>query len=356
MTVRSLIKLMLSALCVSLLIVSCKTLSSPSANQVQTPSAGTTSPIATTNIGTVKMGFNNWPGYMPWKVAEEKGLFAKHGLKAEITWFGQLSDMLNAYNTGLVDTTGLTTGDLISGAVKGVQGKVILMMDYSNGGDGILAADNIKSVADFKGKTIYVEKGTVSEYMLLLALQKASLTTADVKIVNMPGDTAGAAFASGKADIVVTYEPYMSKGIAARGGGKVIFSSKEVPGLIPDLMTLRQNVLDKNPAIAQAMVNTWFDALKYQQEHPEEALAIQAKQTRVTPKEFEKQRSVLKFLTTEEAALGFAPNNKTVSLYHNGPGIAKFLYEKKVIDQEPPSINSLIDARFLKAYLVKHSA
>jgi ABC-type nitrate/sulfonate/bicarbonate transport system substrate-binding protein len=121
-------------------------------------------------------------------------------------------------------------------------------------------------------------------------------------------------------------------------------------------MTVRQEVLDKNPAIAQAMVDTWFDAMKYQQEHPQEALEIQAKQAGVSPKEFEQDRSVLKFLTPQEAALAFDPKDKTVSLYHNGTGIGEFLKKEKVIDKTPPDISSLIDSRFLQAYLAKNPA
>jgi len=359
MKIRSLLKLVFGALCVCLLIISCTASAPPQSSESpssQSAASGSPSPSAAAIVGTVKMGFNNWPGYMPWKVAEVEGLFEKHNLKADITWFSQLSDMLNAYNTGNVDTTGLTTGDLITAAVKGVKSKVILMMDYSNGGDGILATDDVKSVADFKGKTVYVEKGTVGEHMLLLALQKNGLKAEDIKIINMPADTAGAAFAAGKADIVVTYEPFMSKGIASRGNGKIIFSTKDLPGLIPDLMTLRQEVVDKNPAIAQAMVDTWFDALKYQQEHPDEALAIEAKQAGVSPEEFQKDRDVLKFLTPKEAALAFDPNDKTVSLFYNGAGIAEFLQKEKIIDQAPPSIDTLIDDRFLKTYLTQNPA
>ncbi len=352
MPIRSLIRLVLSVLGVGLLIVACNQSASLDVSQTATPSASSAQPAQTAAV-TVKMGFNNWPGFMPWKVADEKNLFEKHGVKAEITWFGQLSDMLNAYNTGRVDTTALTTGDLISGVVQGIQQKTILMMGYSNGGDGILATNNVKSVADFKGKTVYVEQGTVSEHMLLLALKKYGLTDTDVNIVNTPGDTAGTSFAAGKADIAVTYEPYLSKGAATRGTGRVIFSSKDLPGLLPDLMTLRQDWLEQNPAIAQGLVDTWFDALRYQQEHPEEALAIQAKQAGVKPEEFVGLRDGLKFLTPEEAMLAFDPKDKTISLYTNGAGIGQFLYEKKLIDKEPPNMDSLIDDRFLKAHLAK---
>ncbi|WP_461215188.1 aliphatic sulfonate ABC transporter substrate-binding protein [Lacticaseibacillus sp. GG6-2] len=69
---------------------------------------------------------------------------------------------------------------------------------------------NINSVADLKGKTIAYTKGTSSQFMVIQALKKAGLTTADVKLVSMDQSAAAVAFSKGTVDAWATWDPYTS--------------------------------------------------------------------------------------------------------------------------------------------------
>ena len=35
----------------------------------------------------IKLGFSAWPGWFPWQVAEEAGIFKKAGIDVELVWF-----------------------------------------------------------------------------------------------------------------------------------------------------------------------------------------------------------------------------------------------------------------------------
>ncbi|GAB4215624.1 MAG: ABC transporter substrate-binding protein [Synechococcales cyanobacterium] len=305
---------------------------------------------------TIRLGLDQWLGYLPWRIAEEKNMFANHGIKGQITWFPGITEWQNAFNTNNVDVMCAYTGDVITSNIRGVKCKVVAMMNYSNGGDQILAADSIKTIADFKDKEILVKKGTIYELLLLQALDKNGLTPSDVKIVDTPGDVAGVAFGTGKADIVVTGNPGAAKALEARKSGRVIFSSSDVPGMIPDLITVHSNFIDKNPKVVQGLVDTWFEAVSFHQKNTEEAYAIEAKFIKVPVDQFKEMIQGIRFLAPPENMQSFDPNDKSLSLYHYVPIISQFLLENKVIDAGIAKADDVLDGQFVADYFKRNPA
>jgi len=68
----------------TLLAASCNRTQTNSANSSPSPSG---SPI--------RLGFNLWPGAIPWQIAEDKGFLKTSGVNAEITWFQVLGDQID---------------------------------------------------------------------------------------------------------------------------------------------------------------------------------------------------------------------------------------------------------------------
>src|SRR5204863_256991 len=81
---------------------------------------------------------------------------------------------------------------------------------------------------------------------------------ADVKIKNIPGDDAGKAFLTDpKVVAVTTWNPHLFK--ATEGGkGKVIFSSKDIPGEIIDLLVMSSKALKESPKLGAALAYVYF--------------------------------------------------------------------------------------------------
>ena len=117
----------------------------------------------------VRVGYSAWPGWFPWKVAEEKGLF---GMPVTLQWFDGYLDSINALNAGQLDCNSQTLGDTISSIAGGAELQVVLTNDNSTGNDQIIAAEGITTIADLKGKKVAAEEGTVDHYLLLLGLKE----------------------------------------------------------------------------------------------------------------------------------------------------------------------------------------
>ncbi|WP_312886509.1 ABC transporter substrate-binding protein [Paenibacillus foliorum] len=150
------------------------------------------------------------------------------------------------------------------------------MNDNSFGGDGIVVKPGIQSLQDLKGKKVATELGTVDHLLMLTALSKSGLKEKDVNYVNMTVNDADPAFIAGNLDAALLWEPFLSKAIE-EGKGKLLFSSKDTPGLIPDLLVFKVEFTKSRPEDVKKIMNAWFDALDYWKKNLEESLKIMAK-------------------------------------------------------------------------------
>lgn len=298
----------------------------------------------------LRIGMNLWAGFMPWKVAQEKDFFKANNLNAEVTWFPVLSDQLTAFNAGKVDVAGMTMSDFLSGLAGGVKTKILAVTDISLGADAILVAPSINSLKDLSGKRASVEIGTVGHMLFLKALEQGGVPKNQVEIVNQAADAATAALIAGRTDAIYSYEPFVSQAIQS-GKGKVIFSSKNIPGIIPDPLVIHERVLEEQPEAVQALLQVWYQTLDYRKTHADEVLPIEAKQAGVSLEEYKTVLKGFKWLTPEECLKGFQPGNTMESVLYASQVIADFMLQQKLITSKPDSIEPYIDSQFLQQYL-----
>lgn len=296
--------------------------------------------------GTITLGFSAWPGWFPWQVAKEKGLFAKNGIQVELKYFDSYTDSLNAMATGSIDANSQTLNDTLASVAGGSQQTIVLTNDNSTGNDQIIARAGIDTVADLKGKTVAAEQGTVDHFLLLLALEKAGLSEKDVNFKPLPTDAAAAAFAAGKVDAVGVFAPFTTTALKLKGS-KAIATSKDFPGAIPDHTVVSPELVKSSPKTVQALVNTWFQTLEWIKAHHEEALGIMAKRAGVSVADYEAYDQGTKLFTLEENIEAFTPGDADANLDHQAKKIADFLVSSKLVDAAP-KLDGLLDSSFIK--------
>ena len=295
----------------------------------------------------IKIGYSDWPGWVAWEVAKEKGLFKKHGVDVDLVWFPIYTDSLTALNTGKVDANCTAWSDAIAPLAEGVKLKVVLINDNSAGNDAILAKPGINSIKDLKGKTVATELGTVEHFVLLTALAKNGMTEKDVDYKNLAVPDAAAAFISGKVDAAAIWQPWISQ-IQREGKGKVLFSSKEMPGLIPDLLVFQESVAKDRADDVQKIVDTWFDVVAFIKTHEDEAVKIMAKVVEQKPEDYKAFLPGTKLFDLSANLEAFGKSDSDKSLYGSGKKIADFLKDKGLI-KSVPDFSSALDDQFVKA-------
>jgi len=296
---------------------------------------------------TVRLGFSAWPGWFPWQVAQEQGLFAKNGVTVDLKYFESYTDSLTALSTGNLDANSQTLNDTLSSVSGGAKQTVVLVNDNSTGNDQIIAQPGINSIADLKGKKVAAEQGTVDHYLLLLALQEAGLTEKDIQFTPLLTDAAAAAFVAGQVDAVGVFAPFTTTALE-RKGSKVIASSKDFPGAIPDHLVFSADFVEEHQAEVQAMVQTWFDTTAWITANPDKAVDIMAKRGGVSAADYQTYDAGTTIFTRQQNLDAFASGSTPASLEFQADRIGDFLVDTGLADAKPP-LDGLLEPRFVQA-------
>ncbi|MCU0869029.1 MAG: ABC transporter substrate-binding protein [Burkholderiales bacterium] len=304
--------------------------------------------------GSVKLGSTIWIGYAPLYVADQLDLYKKSGVKVTTQMYSDPGLIPAAVTGGAVDVGVITYDQVISAVAKGSTMRVVMPIDYSNGGDAIVTTVDVKSIKDFKGRKVAYNPLSPSDFLLSYALQTNGLTEKDVQPVNMSPENVAAAMASGAIKVGVTYQPSVNEIVQMDGGKKfkVIYSSKEAPGLITDVMVSKQEFIAKHPELVKAMIQGYIDGLEYMRAKPAEAAKLIGKVMGISDKEVTEQLQDVYNIPPAEFAKVFEKGTATTTLFGSGPVISKILKAKGEI-KTIPKTEDTFDASLVSAMAKK---
>jgi NitT/TauT family transport system substrate-binding protein len=294
--------------------------------------------------GKIKMGVGLWPGNIGFYVAQEKGFFKDLGLDVDIKVYESLAEESKDYQSGEIVGRGNLTLDAIQEAQQGIDHKVILAVDYSNGADGIVASSSIKTFKDIKGKKVALELGTLEEFFFQFALEQNGMTLADVTPVDLDPEKSVDAFVAGDVDVAVTYEPYLTNALAK---GNLIYSSKDAPGLIVDNLTFKTDFIESYPETIDLILKGYFKAMHFAEQNPDEAHEIVAKATKDTKENVADQLKKLTLLDERDNKTAFTFSAGIQSIYTNMRKSAEFVEKESDTDQKIDT-DKLVEPRFIK--------
>src|SRR5436309_439277 len=84
----------------------------------------------------LKIAYSDWPGWVAWEVAIQKGWLKQAGVDAEFLWF-EYGPSMDAFTAGKVDAVMVTNGDALVTGANGAKNVIVMLTDYSNGNDVI---------------------------------------------------------------------------------------------------------------------------------------------------------------------------------------------------------------------------
>jgi len=235
----------------------------------------------------LKIAYSDWPGWVAWEVAIQKGWLKDAGVDAEFLWF-EYGPSMDAFTAGKADAVMVTNGDSLVTGANGAKNTIIMLTDYSNGNDMIIAKPGIKSLKELKGKKIGLEVGLVEHLMLLNALKKIGLAESDITIVNTPTNQTPQVLASGQVDAIAAWQPNAGQALKAVAGSTAIYTSADEPGLIYDTIVVSPQSLAQNRAAWVKLVALWDKTLAYINDPATkpDALKIMAARTGSTPEDY----------------------------------------------------------------------
>ncbi|MDR0901840.1 MAG: ABC transporter substrate-binding protein [Opitutaceae bacterium] len=257
--------------------------------------------LAALSAAPLKVAYSDYPGWTALAIAEQKGWFKEAGVEVELLWF-EYGPSMDAFTAGQVDAVTVTNGDSLVTGAGGAKNVMILLTDYSDGNDMIIARPGIKSLRELKGKKIAVEIGFVDHLLLLNGLKKHGMTEADVELVPTPTNQTPQVLASGQVDAVAAWQPNSGQALKAVPGSTVVYSSSDEPGLIYDMVVATPQSLAQRRADWVKFVRVWDRVAAYLADPRTHAdgVKIMAARAGVPPKDYEQFMPGTHFLTLSE--------------------------------------------------------
>ncbi|MGQ0537821.1 MAG: phosphate ABC transporter substrate-binding/OmpA family protein [Gemmatimonadaceae bacterium] len=224
---------------------------------------------------TVRMALNVWAGWAP-VIAANNGFKAAKVWKApggktfklELVLIDDPVAMRDAYASGKVHI-GWATLDMIPLFVEQLRKdsrtmpRVYQQIDWSNGGDGIVCRENIRSVSDLRGKTVVLAQNSPSHFFLLNTLIAGGVQPSDVEAkFTQDAFQAAAAFnADRKIACAVSWAPDIYILAEARGN-RMLVNTQTANKLIADVWFARADFAKDNPQIVEGLVRGIFEAME----------------------------------------------------------------------------------------------
>lgn len=229
----------------------------------------------------LRVATNVWPGYEPLYLAKELGAYGDETV--DLVEMPNATEVIRSYRNGIVDAAAVTLDEALLLAQYHNDFSIILIMDFSHGGDVIMARSPIDSLEKLKGKKVGLENTALGSYVLSRALEIASIDPKELTAVPVTVDEQEEFYKRGRVDAVVTFEPVRSKLLNA--GAKQVFDSSLIPGEIVDVLIVRNKVLNKHPKAVKGLLKGWFTALSKLNNEPEQSSRIISSRLGITPKE-----------------------------------------------------------------------
>jgi ABC-type nitrate/sulfonate/bicarbonate transport system substrate-binding protein len=227
------------------------------------------------NDRTVRFAINVWAGWGPiiyanngfkpgkaWKTPGGKDF------KVELVLIDDPVAMRDAFAAGNLHV-GWATLDMVPLFLEGlrkdsrVMPRIYQQVDWSNGGDGIVVRDAIKSISDLRGKTVVLAQNSPSHFFLLNALINSGVQPAEVQFkFTQDAFQAAAAFNGDKSLAgVVSWAPDIYNLEKVRGN-RMMVTTATANKLIADVWFSRADFAKDNPDVMEGLVRGILDAMQ----------------------------------------------------------------------------------------------
>ncbi|HTB10531.1 MAG TPA: phosphate ABC transporter substrate-binding/OmpA family protein [Bryobacteraceae bacterium] len=224
---------------------------------------------------TVRFAINVWAGWAPIILANNGFKAGKiwktpggKDFKVELILIDDPVAMRDAYAAGNVHV-GWGTLDMVPLFMEAlhkdsrVMPRIYQQVDWSNGGDGIVVRDSVKSIADLRGKTVVLAQNSPSHFFVLNALINGGVQPGEVNFkFTQDAFQAAAAFnADKKIAGAVSWSPDIYN-LAKVKGNRMLVTTTTANKLIADIWFARADFAKDNPDIIEGLVRGIFDGME----------------------------------------------------------------------------------------------
>lgn len=211
-----------------------------------------------------------WGGYAPglyWnegaKANAQSRFYKDYGFKVE---FKLENDLINAMNAWISDEYDVIvqTADAFPlytapAEINEFDPTAFIQVDWSRGGDAIIAKRGITKINDLKGKKVAVAVPSPAQTLLFSALEAAGMSDKDVSIVKTSDNLKAAElFRSDDIDAAVVWSPDDILATRDVPGSKILLTTIEQSHIIADIMLAKRSFIENNKDMIHGFYEGWM--------------------------------------------------------------------------------------------------
>lgn len=249
----------------------------------------------------IRIGIPPWPPYRYLEYANYKGFFNDPDFQITFKTYASLDEVRHAFIQGEIEGMAATNIDVLQARTREVNPIIVLLVDYSNGADVLLAHQSIHTLANLTGKRIATEPSPLGLYLLVRAFEKAGLSVDTLNILALSPQNMQGAIEKGKIDAVITYPPF-APAISKLHDIHRIFDSSHIPGEIVDTLSFHQHVLRTNPDLVTVIHKGWDQIFNYVNQYPDISYQWMSEHEGMTLEDFQNSLKEVKLIPLHEQA------------------------------------------------------
>lgn len=214
----------------------------------------------------LRVGHHDWIGYDVLLMGEKLGTFSTAHELVELPAAHAIMDGLD---NGTLDAGCLTLDEAVRLANRGTAVAVVAVLDRSVGGDAVMVRDEVERLEDLAGRTIGVDTGGVGLFVYRLLRQQPGFPTGQLNVLDAKPDQHVSLWREGKVDALVTFARHY--GEILEQGGQIVFSTRDAPSAIFDVLVVRPSAIAGNPGGVRDLVEGTLRAQDHLRENPTDA-------------------------------------------------------------------------------------
>jgi NitT/TauT family transport system substrate-binding protein len=237
---------------------------------------------------TVRFALNIWAGWAPIvlanngpKAGQEWTASDGKKFKVELVLIDNPVAMRDAYAAGEVPI-GWATLDMVplfletfvgsDGSPKDsrIMPRIYQQVDFSNGGDGIVVRENIKTAADLRGKQLVLAQNSPSHYFALNMLVSGGVQPPEVQMIFTTDAFEAASAFNSRKEIAgcVSWAPDIYN-LSKIKGNRMLVTTQDANRLIADVWFARADFARDHLPIIEGLTRGIFDAMERLKQQPE---------------------------------------------------------------------------------------
>jgi NitT/TauT family transport system substrate-binding protein len=230
---------------------------------------------------TVRFALNIWAGWSPivlanngFKAGQEWTAADGKKFKVDLVLIDNPVTMRDAYAAGEVHI-GWATLDMVPLFLESfvdaqgnprdsrIMPRIYQQVDFSNGGDGIVVRENIKTAADLRGKKLVLAQNSPSHYFALNMLVSAGIQPPEVEMTFTEDAFQAASAFNSKKDVsgCVSWAPDIYN-LSKIKGNRMLVTTQEANRLIADVWFARADFARDHGPILEGIVRGIFDGME----------------------------------------------------------------------------------------------